>query len=76
MLQPIPHEVALEITRWTIKNRDLLHRKYPNQYVACSLKGILAHGTNLDLVLETASQSGEYFLIHWVTKRTSSIQIL
>jgi hypothetical protein len=76
MSQSIPHDIALEITKWTIQNRDLLNRKYPNQYVACSLKGVLAHGDNLDLVLATASQSGEYFLIHWVTKKTSSIQIL
>jgi hypothetical protein len=76
MSQSVPHKIALEITQWTIENRDLLHRKYPNQYVACSLKGVLAHGNNLDLVLEQAKQSGEYFLIHWVTKRTSSVRFL
>jgi Family of unknown function (DUF5678) len=72
----IPQDIALEITSWTIHNHERLYRQYPKQYVACGLSGVIAHGQNLDEVLELANRSGEYFLINWIPKRTSSVQFL
>jgi Aspartyl protease len=64
------------ILKWGQSHRDFLRRNYPLQYAAYSAERLLAHGRDLDLVIATAKEAGEPFLIDWITKYTTNIQIL
>jgi len=48
----------------------------PNQYIAYNEKGVIAHGENLQNVLEEANTTNQEFVIYLVPRCRYSIQIL
>lgn len=62
--------------QWLNRNRRQLLSSDKNQYVAYNANGSIAHGENLQEVLEKANSHQADYLIYLVPKKTSSIQIL
>ena len=62
--------------QWLNRNHKKLLAHYKGEYIAHNAHGILAHGENLQEVLEQANSFQEDYLIYVVPKRTASIQIL
>ena len=49
---------------------------YKDQYIAYNEKGVIAHGENLQNVLEEAKTTNQEFVIYLVPRCRYSIQIL
>ena len=56
------------IFRWRnrSRNRKMLQKKYPRQFIACSATRLIAAGTDFRLVVAEAQSTGEEFIIDWV----------
>lgn len=65
-----------EMLKWLNRNRRLLIEQYRYQYVAYNANGIIAHGENLQEVLQQVKALGEPYLIYLVPNPTASVQIL
>ena len=76
MTNSISKEQAQEMLRWLNKNRDTVIDLYKNQYIAYNEKGVIAHGENLQNVLEEANTTNQEFVIYLVPRCRYSIQIL
>ena len=73
MTNSISQEQAQEMLRWLNKNRDTVLDLYKNQD---NEKGVIAHGENLQNVLEEANTTNQEFVIYLVPSCRYSIQIL
>lgn len=76
MTNSISQEQAQEMLRWLNKNRDTVLDLYKNQYIAYNEKWVIAHGENLQNVLEEANTTNQEFVIYLVPSCRYSIQIL
>ncbi|MBD2118127.1 MAG: DUF5678 domain-containing protein [Microcystis sp. LE17-20A] len=76
MTNSISKEKAQEILRWLNKNRDNVLDLYKNQYIDYNEKGVIAHGENLQNVLEQANTTNQEFVIYLVPPCRYSMQIL
>lgn len=65
-----------EMLKWLNRNRRILIEQYCHQYVAYNANGIIAHGENLQEILQQVKASGEPYLIYLVPNPTASVQIL
>ena len=73
MTNLISKEQAQEMLRWLNKNRDAVLDLYKNQD---NEKGVIAHGENLQNVLEQAKTTNQEFVIYLVPRCRYSLQIL
>jgi Family of unknown function (DUF5678)/Aspartyl protease len=71
----LPDETQ-KMLAWLNKNRRILLDSYRNQYVAYNAERLIAHGENLQEVIELARTTGEPFLIYLVPRTSASIRIL
>lgn len=62
--------------KWFNQHRQEIAKLYKSQYIAYDETGIVAHGKNLDKVLEIARNTKEDFAIYLVPSRQSSVKIL
>ncbi|MBE9091313.1 hypothetical protein IQ232_16590 [Microcystis aeruginosa LEGE 11464] len=76
MTDSISQEQAQEMLRWLNKNRDTVLDLYKNQYIAYNEKRVMAHGENLQNVLEQANTTNQEFVIYLVPRFRYSLQIL
>jgi hypothetical protein len=72
----IAKEKARKMLSWSNKNRDTVLDLYKNKYIAYNEKGVIAHGENLQSVLEQANTTHQAFLICLVPRSHYSMQIL
>jgi hypothetical protein len=71
----VSRDLAAAITNWASQNWAMLRRNYPQQYVACGLGEVVAHGENFDLVLRNANNSGRAFIMHWTLLPRPALQV-
>lgn len=76
MIDSISKKKAPKMLRWLNKNRDTMLDLYKNQYIAYNEKGVIAHGKNLQNVLEEAKTTNQEFVIYLVPRCRYSMQIL
>lgn len=76
MSKSIPQEVAQKMLKWLNQHRQQVLELYKNQYIAYNENGVIAHGEDLQAVLETAKATKQTFLIYLVPPRRQSLQIL
>lgn len=76
MSNSISQEQAQAILKWLNQNRESILDLYKDQYIAYNENGIVAHGENLQPVLEQAEASSQSFVIYLVPRNNYSIQIL
>ena len=67
---------APQMLRGVKRNRDTGVELYKNQYIAYNEKGVIAHGENLQNVLEEANTTNQEFVTYLVPRCRYSIQIL
>ena len=76
MTDSISQEQAQAMLRWLNNNREKVLDLYKDEYIAYNEKGIIAHGENLEPVLEEAKTTHQSFVIYLVPRHHYSIQIL
>lgn len=64
------------MVQWLNRNHREILAQYKGEYIAHNANRVIAHGENLQEVLERANSSQEDYLIYVVPYRTASIQIL
>lgn len=72
MNHELSRQQAHEMLQWLNRNRRMLFKLYPNQYVAYTADKLIAHSENLQEVLTLAKATGEPFLLYLVPRKTSA----
>lgn len=75
MVEENSKEKKYAMVQWLNRNHKKILAQYKGEYIAHNADRIIAHGKNLQEVLEQANSFDEDYLIYVVPEKTASIQI-